>query len=180
MSANEWVGYNTAMQASQEFHPELIPRKGERTAWLLLGIAVVFLAVSLWSGDTLTWLAVVLVVVLFLSAGSISLGNWVDRKTVLKLDPDGIHFQNGLRTVNLGWSDIQAVSVMESAWGQRVQVRGPATHFTFRTLGEVWMQGELKGQMGFAEGETILKNILQHSGLKLAETNEKSSYYSRT
>ncbi len=168
------------MQASQEFHPEIIPRKGERTAWLLLGIAVIFLAVSLWSEDKLTWMAVVLVVLLFISAGSITLGNWVDRKTVLKLDAEGIHYQNGLRTLNLGWNDIQAVKVMASAWGQRVQVRGAANSFTFRTLGEVWMQGELKGQIGFAEGESILKNILQNSGLKLTETSEKSSYYSRT
>lgn len=166
----------------------MIPRKGERTAWLLLGISVVFLTVSLWSNNKLTWLAVVLVAVLFLSAGSISLGNWVDRKTVLKLNQDGVIFQNGLRSVDLGWNEIQAINVMDSAWGQRVQVRGPATPsspgqssgFTFRTLGEVWMQGELKGQMGFAEGESILKNILQNSGLKLTETNDKSSYYSRT
>jgi hypothetical protein len=168
------------MQVSREFHPELIPRKGERTAWLLFAIALVFLAVSLWSADALTWLAIVLVVLLFFSAGSISLGNWVDRKTVLNLDADGIRFQNGLRKVFMGWDEIQAVNVIESAWGQRVQVRGPATHFTFRTLGEVWMQGELKGQMGFTEGESILKEILQNSALKVSETTEKVRYYSRS
>jgi hypothetical protein len=168
------------MQVSREFHPELIPRKGERTAWLLFAIALVFLAVSLWSADALTWLAIVLVVVLFFSAGSISLGNWVDRKTSLDITADGVRFQNGLREVVMGWDEIQAVIVMESAWGERVQVRGPANHFTFRTLGEVWMQGELKGQMGFAEGGSILKEILQHSGLKLSETTEKVRYYSRS
>jgi len=167
------------MSEVREFHPELIPRKGERTAWLLLLIALVFLAVSLWRAEALTWLAVVLVLMLFFSAGSISLGNWVDRKTALRLAPDGVRFQNGLREVILRWDEIQAINVMETAWGQRVQVRGPATHLTFRTLGEVWMQGELRGQMGFAQGEFILKEILRNSGLTLTETTEKVRYYSR-
>lgn len=176
------------MHSYQEYYPELIPRKGERIAWILLALALALLGVSIWSADEFTWLASILVVILFFSAGSISLGNWVDRKTALKLDSEGIYFQNGLREVALGWSEIQAVNVLDSAWGQRVQVRGAAnsassrlsTGFTFRTLGEVWMQGELKGQMGFAQGESILKNIIQNSGLKLTETTEKIRYYSRS
>jgi hypothetical protein len=167
------------MHTSQEFHQELLPRKGERTAWLLLIIALAFLGVSLFSDDRLTWLAVVLVILLFFSAGSISLGNWVDRQTILHLEPKGIYFRNGLRELKLGWNEIQEVQILDSAWGQRVQVRGLNTHFTFRTLGEVWMQGDLKGRMGFAQGESILNAILETSGLILTETTEKVRYYSR-
>ncbi|MBC8496802.1 MAG: PH domain-containing protein [Anaerolineales bacterium] len=175
------------MQISKVFHPELIPRKGERTAWLLLILALVYLGVALWSDDGLTWLAVVFVSLMFLSAGSITLGNWVDRKTVLRLDPDGVSFSNGLRNVSLNWEDVREVRVLDSAWGHRVQVRGPATStssrlstgFTFRTLGEVIMQGEIKGRMGFAEGESILKKILESSGLQETEVAEKIRYYAR-
>ncbi len=167
------------MQIPKEFRPELIPRKGERVAWLLLLLALVYLSVALWRDDGLTWIAVVFVSLMFLSAGSITLGNWVDRKTVLRLNPEGVSFNNGLRNVFLNWEDVREVRVLDSAWGRRVQVQGPETTFTFRTLGEVIMQGELKGRVGFAEGESILNKILELSGLQEIETTEKASYYSR-
>ncbi|MBC8506860.1 MAG: hypothetical protein ISR58_00640 [Anaerolineales bacterium] len=167
------------MQVPKEFRPELIPRKGERVSWLLMLLALVYLGVGIWSDDGLTWLPVVFVSLMFLSAGSITLGNWVDRNTVLHLNPEGVGFSNGLRNVSLNWDDVREVRVLDSAWGRRVQVRGVTTSFTFRTLGEVIMQGELKGQIGFAEGEFILNKILEMSGLQKIETSEKASYYSR-
>ena len=178
------------MQVPNEFRPELIPRKGERIAWLLLLLALVYLGVGIWSDDGLTWVQVVFVSLMFLSAGSITLGNWVDRNTMLHLNPEGVSFSNGLRNISLNWDDVREVRVQDSSWGRRVQVRGTNTStstsplgisasFTFRTLGEVIMQGELKGRIGFAEGESILKNILDSSGLQEIETTEKASYYSR-
>ncbi len=175
------------MQVPKEFHPELIPRKGERVAWLLLLLALVYLGTGIWSDDGFTWLQVVFVSLMFLSAGSITLGNWVDRNTVLRLSPEGVSFSNGLRNISLNWDNVREVRVLDSAWGQRVQVRGTDTStssrhsagFTFRTLGEVTMQGELKGRMGFAEGESILNNIVEFSGLQKMETTDKASYYSR-
>jgi len=98
---------------------------------------------------------------------------------VLRLNPEGVSFNNGLRNVFLNWEDVREVRVLDSAWGRRVQVQGPETTFTFRTLGEVIMQGELKGRVGFAEGESILNKILELSGLQEIETTEKASYYSR-
>ncbi len=164
----------------QEYRPELIPRKGERIAWLLLILSLVYLGVALWSDHGITWLPAIFVALMFLSAGSITLGNWVDRKTVLRLDAEGVSFSNGLRNVSLTWKDIREVRVLDSAWGHRVQVRGPATSFAFRTLGEVFMQGELKGRMGFADGESILKKILEVSGLREIEATEKVRYYAHS
>lgn len=167
------------MQVSKEFRPELIPRKGERIAWLLLLLALVYLGVGIWSDDGLTWVAISFVSLMFLSAGSITLGNWVDRKTVLRLDSKGVSFSNGLRNVSINWDEVREVRVLESAWGRRVQVRGTDSNFTFRTLGEVIMQGELKGRIGFAEGESILQKILESSGLQEIEATEKIRYYAR-
>ncbi|MBM3145256.1 MAG: hypothetical protein FJ010_09855 [Chloroflexi bacterium] len=164
---------------SREYRPELIPRKGERIAWLLLLPSLIYLGVGIWSDDGLAWLPVIFVLLVFLSAGSITLGNWVDRKTVLRLAPEGVSFRNGLRNVSLNWDEIQEVRVLDSTWGRRVQVWGPVTHFAFRTLGEVWMQGELKGRMGFADGESILKMILKSSGLQEIEATDRVRNYSR-
>lgn len=106
-----------------------------------------------------------LAIVLLLAALSISLGNWMDRRTRLELLPDGVHFKNGLRDVRLSWDEIRQVQVYPGRWGKRVSVIGPAAHFEFRTLGEVSVQGETKGRLGFTQGERILQRILEAADL---------------
>ena len=109
---------------NREFRPELIPRKGEWTAWILAIIAS-----SVWL--TLRWrlldvpvAALIFVAFLLLSASSISLGNWVDRKTVLSLSPAGVSFRNGLRNVSLKWDQIRELRVLPDRWGERVHIWG--------------------------------------------------------
>lgn len=148
-------------------------------AWMLSAIAMAFLGVTLWADEGTPWGAIALLVIMLLSAGSISLGNWVDRQTVLSLGPEGLQFRNGLRTISFTWNEIQEVRVLASAWGQRVQVLGPDTSFIFRTLGEVRVHGDLKGEIGFAQGALILKEILASAGLTKRIDSEKVRYYSR-
>jgi len=97
----------------------------------------------------------------------------------LTLTPEGVRFRNGLRDVTLAWEDIQSVQVQESPLGKRVQVQGAEARFAFRTLGEVRVQGDLKGQMGFREGEAILKHILKSGGLQASGHREDVRYYTR-
>lgn len=167
------------MQISRDFTPELIPRRGEWTAWVLTGLVLIILGIVRLQTESAPWGVVALFVILALSAGSISLGNWVDRHTVLSLTPDGIQYRNGLRSIALKWEDVQAVHVLNSAWGQRVQVISPTISFIFRTLGEVRVQDDLKGRLGFAEGAFILKEILASAGLAQRTDGEKVRYYTR-
>mgnify|MGYP002637798358 FL=1 len=148
-------------------------------AWLLVFLTLIYLAVTLWADHGTTWGPILLLVLFLLSASSISLGNWVDRKTKLSLTPEGIQYRNGLRSVDLKWEDVQEVRVLESSFGQRVHVIGPAARFVFRTLGEVRVQGDLKGQLGFAQGTLILKEILATANLTKRVDSEKARYYSR-
>ncbi|HEX7973262.1 MAG TPA: hypothetical protein VF498_02555 [Anaerolineales bacterium] len=162
-----------------EFHPELLSRRGEAVAW---GTAL--LVWSAWLIVRLRGLPVIaavplLAVVLLLAALSISLGNWMDRQTVLRLEPDGIEYQNGLRHARLDWNDIRQVQVFPSNWGKKVQVVGGNAHFEFRTLGEVKVQGETKGRMGFTEGEWILSKILDAAHLRRIEHPGPGYYYAR-
>jgi hypothetical protein len=117
------------------------------------------------NGQSITLMVPLLAVPLFLAALSISLGNWMDRRTILRLDEAGVEFSNGLRHVRLGWEQIRRVSVLESPWGRKVQVLGDAAFFEFRTLGEVKVQGQLKGRVGFAQGEHILGSLIEKAGL---------------
>jgi hypothetical protein len=150
---------------TKEFRPELISRRGEALAWgasLLLAAAWIALLIS---GKGANWMVPLLGIPLFLIALSISLGNWVERRTLLRLHPTGVEFQNGLRHVRLDWDGIQQVRVLPAQWGRRVQVIGESQHFQFLTLGEVRMQGELKGRVGFVAGESILAYILERGRL---------------
>jgi hypothetical protein len=163
-------------QEFQEYRPELLSRRGELIAWgcaILVGVGWIIMEVT----GQRTFSAVVFLEIFLVLAGlSISLGNWMDRKTVIRIDESGIGYQNGLRTLHLLWDQIRGVS--PSQWGKRVQVIGKSGYFAFRTLGEVKVQGELKGRLGFDQGEEILHQIVVNSGLDVIEqTGEGYSYY---
>jgi hypothetical protein len=152
--------------ASQEFRPEPIPRRGELVAW-----ACTLLVGGTWyglgrSGQGVHPAIPLLAIPLLLAALSISLGNWMDRATRLRLNGEGIAFQNGLRRVRLSWDEIRQVHVTPAHWGRRVEVVGEKAHFRFYTLGEVRMGGQIKGRTGFVAGEQILKRILERANLR--------------
>ena len=164
---------------NREFHPEILSRRGEWTAWsltLAAGVGMWFLGRS---GYIPTWAWVFWAFLLF-SGVSISLGNWLDRRTVIHLEPGGIRFENGLRRVRLGWQEVQKVAVMPARWGKSVQVIGEKTHFWFKTLGEVHFQDEVRGRTGFSEGKIILDLILRETGLDLVEESKNAYYYARS
>ena len=74
-----------AEPVGHEFRPKLIPRRGELIAWLgslIVGVGWVILAVF---GPGVNLLILIVFTLLSLVAASISLGNWMDRKTRLSL-----------------------------------------------------------------------------------------------
>lgn len=168
------------MDVVREFRPQLISRTGERNAWLLTLLALVAWLVMRLTMPEYSLGALILAGLLALSALSITLGNWMDRQTVLILRPDGLSYHNGLRSLNLQWDQIESVRVFSDRWGERVQVRAESGHFVFRTLSEIHYKGELRGQMGFLAGDQILREIIRASQLRLQdEDGENVRYYSR-
>jgi hypothetical protein len=167
------------METAQVFRPETISRKGEHNAWILVGIALIVELIMIWRYATPPlWITVLLIILLF-SATLISLSNWVDRKTVLILESDGIEYRNGLRNASIKWDQIEKIRVTPDRWGSRVHVLGSRAHFNFRMLSDIEFQGKVRGQMGFPEGETILNEIIRSSGLSLTEDNDQDRYYAR-
>lgn len=156
------------MLITGEYRPELIPRRGEWLAWgggLLVAAAWLILY---WSGKPVPAAVPFLAVLLSVCGLSISLGNWLDRHTRLHIGEAGLSYTNGLRRVHLTWQEIQELLVRPAPWGHKIDVIGSQAHFTFHTLGEVRLQGEVKGRMGFVQGEQIFNQILNLSGLALA------------
>ncbi len=176
---------------SQEFHPEQIPRSGERNAWLITALAVAAWFVLLWRADTLSWVGLFIVLFLLFAALSISLGNWMDRHTVLTLGGNQITYNNGIRDLALSWDQVQEVRISPNRWGERVQVLGfdeakPSkgqsacnVGFVFHTLGEVAYQGKMQGRTGFKQGQFILNQILELSSLEEKSNDQQGRYYAR-
>ncbi|MCS6995299.1 MAG: PH domain-containing protein [Anaerolineales bacterium] len=167
------------MSEPQTFTPELLPRQGERNAWLLaLAATIGLLLIRTWAiVPTWVW---VFIGFLYFSALSISLGNWMDRRTRLTLSPEGVAYENGLRHARLMWEDIEQVRVSPARWGRRVEVIGKRAHFSFETLGEVHFRGQVRGYTGFAQGEAILNSILETAGLRQTIRQDALTIYTRS
>lgn len=165
------------------YRPELIPRRGEMIAWASAGLVCLGWLVLLLTGKPVPGSLGFLAVFLILAGASISLGNWMDRQTVLTLDSEGVSFKNGLRNVRLTWEEINRVEIYPSNWGARARVIGKHAHFAFRKLGVVNVGGEEKGRIGFGEGEEIVSRIVRSAGLREVTGSQSgprgARYYAR-
>ena len=164
--------------STTEFRPELLSRRGEWTAWAL-ALAVGLALLALMRGGSISPWGWIFWGFLFFSGASISLGNWMDRRTILRLSAEGLHFENGLRVVSMAWSEVREVTVLPARLGRTVRVRGDSAHFEFMTLGELRIQGQVRGRTGFADGQSILDEILSKTRLELVEESKDAYYYAR-
>ncbi len=167
------------MSENKNYSPEVLSRQGELSAWGLavaasLGLYILSLrtAVPYWA-----WF---FIAILFFSACSMSLGNWMDRKTNLLIDNEGVKYQNGLRNALILWKDVIEVRTAPARWGTSVQVIGAKNHFAFSTLGEMQFQGQVKGVTGFRAGQEILDEIIRKGSLVKVVRNGNFFKYSRS
>ena len=150
----------------KELRPEILSRQGEFIAW-----GSTLLAVSAWAylaylGEHVHPIFILLGAFILLSALALSLGNWVDRHTVLYISEDRIKFQNGLRRAEFRWDEITQVRVYPSRMGKKVYVQAGRVHFNFRTHAEIKSRGKVKGAIGFVEGDRILVHIIKEAELE--------------
>lgn len=164
---------------NREFRPELLPRRGEVISWSLTILAGIFLLVfQVLLIPIPFWMILIFFLFLF-SATIISLGNWMDRSTVIWFTNDEIGYRDRIRNIRLTWGEVNRVEVYASTFGEKVSVISNTRRFNFRLMGEVKLRGEIKGRLGFPEGEMILKTILENSRLYSLEVNGSNRYYSR-
>lgn len=176
----QWYNVSVeTVQSSDEFRPEQNPRRGELIAWstaLLVGFAWLYISLN---NQVVPKTIPFLAIILLMTSLSISLGNWMDRQTLIQLSATGVAFKNGLRNVRLQWDEINQIRVLATRWGSKVQVFGEAAFFEFRTLGEVKLMGNFTGKIGFAEGNAIMHQIISKSGLQIVEDQGEVYYYAR-
>jgi len=134
------------------------------TAWALAavaGLGLYFLSLR----SALPFWAWFLFGMLLFSGVSISLGNWMDRRTVIHIDAEGVGYENGLRKTRLTWDAIREVRSAPARWGTSIQVIGAQSYFSFTTLGEMQFQGRVRGRTGFTAGKEIQEEIRRSAGL---------------
>jgi hypothetical protein len=163
----------------REYRPEILSRRGEFFAWF-----ITFLVLAAWLFlifinkpapiSLLTLFSILLLIALF-----ISLGNWMDRKSYIRISPKGIVFENGLRHVEKRWDEINKIEVHPSKWGAKVRVLCSDAHFSFRTLGVVTVGDEEKGRMGYQNGDKILHMMIEETGLTEIKSDNEGKYYIR-
>jgi hypothetical protein len=160
------------------YRPELLPRRGEFSAWLLtFATALGFYFLSRPGPFPLpAWF---FVAGFAFSAASISLGNWMDRRTFIRLEPEGVVYENGLRKVRLSWEAIQTVRTSPASWGISVLVSSEQAHFTFSTLGEMQFLGRVRARTGFADGQFIRDEIIRAARLTKLLQEGRTNLYSR-
>jgi hypothetical protein len=166
------------MSDVREYRPELLSRRGEWLAWfagigLVAGLLVVGgrfgkLPVSYW----------IFAGLMIFFAFSISLGNWMDRRSIIHVRSDGIAFENGLRSVSMNWSEIRSVTVSPTRMGKRVQVEAARSHFAYKLMWRSSLVGQ-EMRTGFSEGQQILETILGESGLQRNTETNGMEYYAR-
>ena len=164
---------------NRELCPELLSRQGEYLAW-----GSTLLAIGAWSylayrGERVHPIFILLGAFILLSALALSLGNWVDRRTVIYIQVDRIKYRDGLRSVELRWDQINQVEVYPSRMGDKVVVQAERLHFNFRTHAEIKSRGKVKGYVGFVEGQAILEHILANSNLNTSKQSGSATYYTR-
>lgn len=162
-----------------EYRPELLSRRGEYFAWFttLLVLAGYLLLILL--DKPAPKLLLTLFSILMLFSLAISLGNWMDRRSYIKVTPEKIIFENGLRHVEKRWGEIRKVEVHPSKWGAQIRVFFSDAHFAFRTLGVVTVRESEKGRMGYPNGDKILRILLEKGNLKELATDDAGKYYVR-
>ena len=116
------------------YYPILLSRRGEYIAWGSLLLLITGWSILLISGREVPSGVLFLLFFLLLSGMGISLGNWMDRKTMISIGEVSVTFKNGLRNSNIIWNDIQRIEVTPSKWGKKVRVIGTDSYFDFRSL----------------------------------------------
>ncbi len=163
------------------FRPLIPPRTGERYAWGLAGVMGLSIAAVAWRVGTVPWFLWLLFGFFLISGILSTFSHWVDSQTLLTLDENGLTFRNGLRHVQLAWSQIHEVRILTDRWGKRIQVNGAnGQHFSFRTVTEVEIhEGHPQKLFGFPQGEQLAQAIIQSAGLAAQSQTENEVYYAR-
>jgi hypothetical protein len=159
------------------FKPVSPNPSGLRIAWLLFGISL-FVGLYLLFFDftlpLLFWLAFTL---LLLVALAISFSHWLEERTSLILEAEGIQFQSPLRKVMLAWPEIDELWCGKIQGGWRFMVSGKESAFRFQSHVVLRSGSGREVQSGFIKGQEIAGHIYKIAQLGKVERQDEIWIY---
>ncbi len=164
------------LSTPQTYKPVVNSRRPEFTAWLLAIILVIvnltFPASGLFRSGGL-----ILTIFFLFSSVILSIGNWMSQKTKLRLDEDGIWFDNGVRETSFAWKNIVRLEVYPGRFNDKIIVVSETGKINFDIVEEQNVNGKKFTASGFMDGEEILDIILGRTELIDGIKHQAQGYY---
>ena len=137
------------------YRPAPVDRRGERVGWLLsLALAGGLLLLQRFSGG-IAWLGLVFLALLVALAALVSIGNWLEAGTSIRIDAQAIEERTPLRSVRLGWGEVDEMWTWPASRGWRILLRGTGGQILFRTGERMSFPRGAELRLGFPEGEQM-------------------------
>lgn len=159
----------------QTYKPRINSRRPELMAWIFSLSIILFLIAQPQTGFFAIG-GVILAVFFIFSALTISIGNWVNRKTELSFNKDEICFYNGIRKTCFQWEDITRMEIYPGRFNDKISLLKEAERLNFDVIGSNETIPPSSPRYGFEEGEKILDIILDRTNL-VNQRYEGQGYY---
>jgi hypothetical protein len=162
------------------FSPAAVDRRGEGVGWLLTAGLAAGLAVIFWRSGGVPWLGLVLLVILIGLSSLVSLGNWLESNTTIRLDVAGIEERQPLHSVALRWDEILELWAWPASRGWRILVRGTGGQILFRTGERLVSARGPELRLGFPQGEQLAARVRNAAQLAAPQPQEAGWVCRRT
>ncbi|HJS28305.1 MAG TPA: hypothetical protein VJ768_01695 [Anaerolineales bacterium] len=156
----------------KEYRPVSVSRRSELTAWGIFAVLASVVVLFRGRGQIVPLPITILAVFFLLSALVISFGNWMERRTSLRIEPDRLFYSNGVRKVSLSWDEIREIRLGEDRLSNKVYIYGESAQFQIRLQSEPRFDREEHRLYGFREGDEILRAISERSGKNPVKPHE--------
>jgi len=164
------------LSTPQTYKPIKNSRRSEIIAWLFSFLLIILLLISSERGFFRIG-GIILGSFFLISAVIISLGNWQNRKILLKLSEDQIWFFNGVKETRIKWYEIQRVEVYKGRFNDKINLISETERINFDIVGLEQLKQDKNPHYGFQEGVEILNIILDRTNLKVQKHEETGYYY---
>lgn len=150
---------------------------GLRIVWLLFGATVLLWGILSFRGVKPPMLMQGTTVLLLLVALGITLSHWLDARTSIVLREEGMHYKSPLRTISLGWGEINELWCASVQGGWRFLVKGSNAAFRFQSFVEIHSGTGRSIRSGFPEGLKIAQMIVAQADLARKEHRDQILVY---
>jgi hypothetical protein len=156
------------------YRPVSVSRRSELTAWGIFAVLASVVVLLRLQARIVPLPITILAAFFLLAALVISFGNWMERRTWMRLDPDRLLYTNGVRKISLPWEEIREIRLDEDRLSNKVYISGESIQFQFRLQSEPRFDREEHGLYGFREGDEILREIAERSGKSPVSREEET------